>query len=114
MLFLYIFHAINIGLGIFNLIPVPPFDGSRLLFVILPPKMYFEVMKYEKYIYYGVLGWLLLGKYLAMAIRALPFVAGNGILYWLAGIFSLSEIIGTIIGWVSDIMFLLLELLPFL
>ena len=29
--FLFLFHSINIGLGLFNLLPIPPFDGSRLL-----------------------------------------------------------------------------------
>ena len=38
LLFVYIFHIINIGIGIFNLIPIPPLDGSRILNVILPPK----------------------------------------------------------------------------
>ena len=38
-LFLYIFHAVNLGLGIFNLIPIPPFDGSRILNAVLPPRL---------------------------------------------------------------------------
>ena len=84
--FLYIFHSINIGLGLFNLLPIPPFDGSRLLNVFLPPKTYFAIMKYERQIYIGVLVWLLLGNYVAGFIRN---IVGGGILYWLAGIFSL-------------------------
>ena len=39
--FLFIFHSINIGLGLFNLVPIPPFDGSRLLYTFLPGKYYF-------------------------------------------------------------------------
>ena len=50
--FLQFFFIINIGLGVFNLIPVPPFDGSRILNVILPAKWYFKVMKYERKIYW--------------------------------------------------------------
>ena len=34
--FVFIFHSVNVGLGLFNLLPIPPFDGSRLLNVILP------------------------------------------------------------------------------
>ena len=42
--FVAIFHQINIGIGLFNLIPIPPLDGSRILNVILPPKYYFGIM----------------------------------------------------------------------
>ena len=109
--FLYIFHSINIGLGLFNLLPIPPFDGSRLLNVFLPPKTYFAIMKYERQIYIGVLVWLLLGNYVAGFIRS---IVGGGILYWLAGIFSLSEMLSTVIGWVSDLMMGFWQLIPFL
>ena len=44
------FSVMNLYLGVFNLIPVPPLDGSRILFVLLPDKYYFGIMKYEQYI----------------------------------------------------------------
>lgn len=50
----YYMIIINIALGIFNLIPVPPFDGSRILFSILPDRWYFGIMKYERYIFVAV------------------------------------------------------------
>lgn len=50
MLFLQVFYMLNISLAVFNLIPIPPFDGSRILFVFLPVKIYFAVMKYERII----------------------------------------------------------------
>ena len=112
--FLFIFHSVNIGLGLFNLLPIPPFDGSRLLNVILPPKTYFEIMKYERKIYYGVLAWLLLGDYVANVLRALPFIGGNDLLKWLVGIFSLSDMLGTVISWVSKLMLNFWQLIPFL
>ena len=40
----------NVVLAIFNLIPVPPFDGSRVFGLILPEKAYWSVMRYERYI----------------------------------------------------------------
>ena len=39
----------------FNLIPIPPFDGSRIAFAFLPPKAYFGIMKYERQIMIGLL-----------------------------------------------------------
>ena len=39
----------------FNLIPVPPFDGSRIALAFLPTKTYFGLMKYERQIMIGLL-----------------------------------------------------------
>lgn len=39
----------------FNLIPVPPFDGSRMVLAFLPPKTYFGLMRYERQIMIGLL-----------------------------------------------------------
>lgn len=50
LLFFALFTSLNIGLGIFNLLPVPPLDGSRIFYIFLPPKLYFGIMKYERYI----------------------------------------------------------------
>lgn len=38
VLFLYYFIAINISLAVFNLIPVPPLDGSKIIMAFLPRK----------------------------------------------------------------------------
>ncbi len=112
--FLYIFHAINIGLGLFNLLPIPPFDGSRLLNVILPAKVYFKIMRHERKIYYGVLAWLLLGDVVAYAVRSIPIVVSNRLFYTLAGVFSLSDMLGAAISWVSGVMMSFWQLIPFL
>lgn len=40
---------INLGLGIFNLIPVPPLDGSKVLGAVLPTNLYFKYMEWERY-----------------------------------------------------------------
>ena len=39
----------NLGLAIFNLIPLPPLDGSKLLNAFLPDEVYFNFMRYERY-----------------------------------------------------------------
>lgn len=44
------FHILNLSLGLFNLIPIPPLDGSRIFLTFLPAKYYFGIMKYERYI----------------------------------------------------------------
>ncbi len=46
---------INFTYMIFNLIPLPPFDGSRIAYVFLPDRIYFGVMRYERQILMGVL-----------------------------------------------------------
>lgn len=47
---LYIMCILNINLAVFNLIPVPPLDGSRLVTALLPARLYYKVMQYERYI----------------------------------------------------------------
>ncbi len=48
-IFFYYAAYLNFALAIFNLIPCPPFDGSRIFFYFLPKSWYFRVMRYERY-----------------------------------------------------------------
>lgn len=60
-MFLYYMVAMNLSLGVFNLLPVPPFDGSRIALLFLPQQLYFKAMKYERYIMLAVLALVFLG-----------------------------------------------------
>ena len=53
--FLQYLVMMDVGLAVFNLIPIPPLDGSRILLVLLPRQMYFGLMKYERYIMIALL-----------------------------------------------------------
>lgn len=55
--------VLSIGLGIFNLIPVPPLDGSRILFALLPDRIYYTVMRYERYIMLAMLALVWFGLF---------------------------------------------------
>ena len=114
LLFVYLFYTLNVGLGIFNLLPIPPFDGSRILHVVLPTRLYFGIMRYERRIYIGVLLWLLLGDSVALFLRAIPLVASTPILYFAVGIFDLSGMLSAVIQWVCGLMLSAWRLIPFL
>ncbi len=55
---------INIGLGVFNLIPIPPLDGSKILGSCLKGEAYYQYMKYQQY------GFLILGGLLLLSSLA--------------------------------------------
>ena len=46
---LYTLAPLSIGLGLFNLIPIPPLDGSKVLAAFLPDRQYVALMRYERY-----------------------------------------------------------------
>lgn len=60
-LFFISIAQINVHLAVFNLIPIPPFDGSRILFTVLPQKYYFKIMQYERFIFIGILALIYTG-----------------------------------------------------
>ncbi len=50
MLFITLWY--NIMLGIFNLLPFPPLDGSKVVASLLPDKIEYYFYKYQKYLYF--------------------------------------------------------------
>ncbi|MBQ4156087.1 MAG: site-2 protease family protein [Clostridia bacterium] len=81
---IYIFSTIaniSISLAIFNLIPIPPFDGSRILGYFLPDRIYYKIMQYEHIIFIVVLVALWFG----FLDGPLSIMIGKitGALYWL-------------------------------
>ena len=47
--FLLTTAILSLGLGLFNLIPIPPLDGSKVLFSLLPDRAYNMMLRYERY-----------------------------------------------------------------
>ena len=45
----------------FNLLPVPPLDGSKILAILVPSKYYFKYLQYERYVILGVFLLIVLG-----------------------------------------------------
>lgn len=64
--FLIVTISRSIGLMVFNLIPIPPLDGSKVLFGLLPPRYYFRLMRYERY------GMILLVALLYLGLLNIP------------------------------------------
>ena len=75
--FVYYFHAVNLGLSLFNLIPLPPLDGSRVLFAFLPPRYYYSLMRYERLISLALILFLLTGANFGFLDRIASSIA-NG------------------------------------
>lgn len=63
--------TVNLAIGLFNLLPIPPLDGSRMVAGILPRRAAYAYLRYERYGFFLVILLAvsgLLGKLLAPAI----------------------------------------------
>ncbi len=89
MTFCNIVAQINVSLAVFNLLPVPPLDGSRILAIVLPDKAYYKIALYERYIVLGVFALLLFGV-LDTPILALTRIVLKGLLYLVGLPFGIS------------------------
>ena len=90
--FVYI-TLINISLAVFNFLPIPPLDGSKIFNAILPEKWYFTIMKYENFIFIA----LIILVYSGLLDAPLSFLQGKVI-----------DVMLYLTGWVDKIMSLLI------
>ncbi len=65
--------VLSLGLGLFNLIPISPLDGSKILLSFLPEKICYTVLRYERYIAIGMVALAWLGVF----DRPLNFLMGH-------------------------------------
>ena len=69
LLFFYYLYNLSAGLAMFNLLPIPPLDGSKVVFAILPNQIYGTILKYERY------GFLVLCALVWMNVLDGPLIA---------------------------------------
>lgn len=76
--FYFLCHVavLSLGLGLFNLIPISPLDGSKVLLSILPEKLYWTILRYERYIFLLVLLLSFLGAFSGPLGAAIEAVLG--------------------------------------
>ena len=67
--------VISLGLALFNLIPLPPLDGSKVLFSLLSDGAYAKLMRYERY------GTLIMFALVSLGVIGGPLSAGINWLY---------------------------------
>lgn len=89
-----LFYAVylNCALCVFNLLPITPLDGSRVLSLILPKKAYFKLIKYEKW-FFIILVVLMFANLLDPVISFLAGGLFDGVYYTFI---SLGRIIGSL------------------
>jgi len=71
---LYVVVHVNILLGLFNLLPIPPLDGSKIIGGFMPDNMYFKWLDWEKK-----------GAYLLMIIIAIGIFTGRSFIFIMIG-----------------------------
>ena len=90
---------LGVGMGLFNLIPISPLDGSKILFAILPDRAYYTILRYEKYVMGLLVVLVLLGAFdkplsflMVQCLRGLCVITGMP-LEWLLYLQDVSAIL---------------------
>ncbi len=78
-LLFYFIADINTRLAVFNLLPIPPLDGSKILSIILPNRIYYIIMQYEQYSFI-ILAVLLYSGVLSTPLSYISSLIFNGLL----------------------------------
>ncbi len=78
----------NLSFMLFNLIPIPPLDGSKVLGALLPDRIYYKMLNYERYytlILFGII-------FILSRIGAFNFI-DRGISFFLYGMLGLFDML---------------------
>ena len=81
--FFRLLAQLNVSLAVFNCIPIPPLDGSKILFSFLPRNTYASILRYEQY---GMILLIVL-TYIPQFERLLGIMITN-VFHWLCELFS--------------------------
>ena len=88
---LVIMVSVNLNLAVFNLIPIPPLDGSRIATLFLDERKYFKIMQYERYIFLALIVLMstsvfdsVMGFFTNILWNAIDFI--TSIVYVIAGV----------------------------
>ena len=81
-MFLSYYIVLNITLAVFNLVPIPPLDGSKILFMFLPDKWVYTIYRYERFFYFAIIILLWSG---ALPISTVSYSITNFVI-WLTGL----------------------------